>query len=67
MDTESLYVMIGMLVFGLCGAAYFLQSYIRTKKRELNERKERDKIVERKMRAHNSVHQSESMLRSYRK
>lgn len=55
MDVESLYVMIGLLVSGLCGTVYFLQSYIRTKKRELKEREERNRIVERKMRAHKSV------------
>lgn len=59
MNTESLYVMFGLLVFGLCGGAYFLQSYIRTKKRELKEREERNKIVKRKMRADKSVHQFE--------
>lgn len=39
MNTESLYVMYGLLVFGLCGGAYFLQSYISNRERKIEEKR----------------------------
>lgn len=64
MDTESLYVMYGLLVIGLCGGAYFLQSYISNRERKIEKEKKEKRIdelndswIERKTRARMSIYE----------
>lgn len=58
MDTESLYVTIGLLVFGILGSIIFLIFYIKERKRKIEEKKKRelnDLWVEKKVMARNTV------------